>query len=133
MSNTDKLYTGCPVQHARQFIAGKWQMGILWNLRDQTLCFSALKNLLPGLSDKVLMQELDFFVEKQIIHRNVVELPFSKTEYTLSATGHSLVPVIRCIVEWGYLNLQDEQVTKEMNMTPLPAIEAIENSMSERL
>ena len=133
MSNTNTLYTGCPVQHARQFIAGKWQMGILWNLKDQTLCFSALKALLPGLSDKVLMQELDFFVQKQIIQRNVVELPFSKTEYTLSAMGNSLIPVIKSIVEWGYLNLQDEQVSKEMNLTPLPAIEAIENSMGERL
>ncbi len=133
MSNTDTLYTGCPVQHARQFIAGKWQMGILWNLKDQSLCFSALKSLLPGLSDKVLMQELDFFVEKQIINRNIVELPFSKTEYALSATGNSLIPVIRSIVEWGYLNLQDEQVTRGMNLTPLPAIEAIENSMAEEL
>jgi DNA-binding HxlR family transcriptional regulator len=132
MNNTGKLYTGCPVQYARQFIAGKWQMGILWNLKDQTLCFSALKNLLPGLSDKVLMQELDFFVQKQIVHRNVFEFPSSKTEYTLSAMGHSLIPVINSIVEWGYTNLQDETVNKEMNMTPLPAIEAIENSMAEK-
>jgi DNA-binding HxlR family transcriptional regulator len=133
MNNTDELYIGCPVQHARQFIAGKWQMGILWNLIDQTLCFSAVKTKLPGISDKILMQELDFFVEKKIIHRNVFEFPSSKTEYTLSAMGNSLVPVIRSIVQWGYLNLQDEQVTKEMNSTPLPAIEAIENSMAERL
>ncbi len=108
-------------------------MGILWNLKDQTLCFSALKTCLPGLSDKVLMQELDFFVQKKIIHREVVEFPFSKTEYTLSAMGNSLIPVIKSIIEWGYLNLQDEQVTKEMSMTPLPAIEAIENSMAGRL
>jgi DNA-binding HxlR family transcriptional regulator len=131
MSNIEKLYIGCPVQHARQFIAGKWQMGILWNLRNQTLCFSALRSQLPGISDKMLMQELDFFVEKKIIHRNVFEFPSPKTEYALSAGGRSLIPVITSIVDWGYFHLQDEQVTKEMNMTPLPAIQAIENGLAE--
>jgi DNA-binding HxlR family transcriptional regulator len=130
MNNTDNLYIGCPVQHARQFIAGKWQMGIIWNLKDQTLSFSSLKSRLPGISDKILMEELDFFVQKQVIHRNVFEFPSFKTEYTLASIGHSLIPVITSIVEWGYSNLQDEQVNKEMNMTPAAAIEAIENSMA---
>jgi DNA-binding HxlR family transcriptional regulator len=131
MSNTDNLYTGCPVQHARQFLAGKWQMGILWNLKHEARCFSALKNLLPGISDKIIMQELDFFVSENIICRNTVDFPSPKTQYTLSPTGRSLIPVINAIVEWGYFHLQDQQVTKEMSMTPLPAIEAIENSLAK--
>jgi len=132
MSNTDELYIGCPVQHARQFIAGKWQMGILWNLRDQSMGFSEIKSKLPGLSDKILMQELDFFVQNKIIDRNSFELPTVKIEYALSSIGRTLIPVINSIVEWGYLNLQDEQVSKEMSMTPLPAIDAIEAGVTAR-
>lgn len=132
MGKMDRLYFGCPIQHARQFIAGKWQMGILWNLRNQTFCFSALKSQLPGISDKILMEELAFLVQKKMIHRNVFEFPSPKTEYTLSAMGQSLIPVITSIVEWGYSHLQDEQLTKEMSTTPLPAIQAIENGMAER-
>lgn len=131
MSSTDKLYIGCPVQHARRFIAGKWQMGILWNLKDKPLRFNELKNQLPEISDKILTQELDFFVGEKIIERNFYPFPVPKTEYTLSATGRSLIPVITSIVEWGYFHLQDERVSKEMNMTPLSAIEAIENSMTD--
>jgi DNA-binding HxlR family transcriptional regulator len=131
MSNTDSLYLGCPVQHARQFIAGKWQMGILWNLRTGPLSFGEVKAKLPGLSDKILMQELNFFVEKAILHRNAVEFPFPKTEYTLSPVGQSLIPVIKTIMEWGYYHLQNEQVSREMNMTPISAIEEIQNSMDE--
>src|SRR6478672_11886097 len=100
MSNSDGLYSGCPVQHARQFIAGKWQMGILWNLRNQSMGFSEIKRKLPGLSDKILMQELDFFVKKKIIDRNAFEFPTAKTEYALSPMGRSLIPVINSIVEW---------------------------------
>lgn len=132
MDTTDNLYTGCPVQHARQFIAGKWQMGILWNLRDQSMTFTQIKSKLPGLSDKMLMQELDFFVQKKIISRNTFEYQAIKIEYTLSAIGRSLIPVINSIVEWGYCYLQDEQVSEEMSMTPVPVIEAIENGMTER-
>lgn len=46
--------------------------------------------------------------------------------------GRSLIPVINAIVEWGYSSLQDERVSKEMSLTPVPAIEAIENGMAEK-
>lgn len=132
MNDTDRLYTGCPVQHARQFIAGKWQMGILWNLNNQSMGFSELKSKLPGLSDKILMEELDFFIQKKIIHRNVLKFPTARTEYALTSMGLSLIPVINSIVEWGYSSLQDEQVSKGMSLTPVPVIEAIENGMAEK-
>lgn len=130
MNNTNEVYHGCPVQHARQFLAGKWQMGILWNLRNNVLRFSEIKNLLSGISDKALMQELDFFVQKNIIERNVYESPFPKTEYTLTTAGQSLIPVISSIVEWGYSHLQDEKFTKEMGLTPLSVIQDIESTIA---
>lgn len=129
MPDTENLYTGCPVQHARQFISGKWQMGILWNLRETSMRFSDIKNKLPGISDKILMQELAFFVEKNIITQNQLETPVLKTVYALSDMGKSLITVINSIVQWGYLHLQDEQVNKEMNLTPVAAIQAIESDM----
>ncbi|GAA4750733.1 hypothetical protein GCM10023229_34340 [Flavisolibacter ginsenosidimutans] len=107
-------------------------MGILWNLSNQSMGFGEIKSKLPGLSDKILMQELDFFVQKKIINRNSFEFPTAKTEYALSSMGRSLIPVINAIVEWGYFNLQDEQVSKEMSLTPVPVIEAIEDGMAER-
>lgn len=131
MNNTNEMYLGCPVQHARQFLAGKWKMGVLWNLRNKVLRFSEIKNLLSGISDKTLMQELDFFVQKNMIKRNVYKFPFPKTEYALTTTGQSLIPVINSIVEWGYTHLQDEKFTKEMNLTPLSVIEDIESSLPE--
>jgi len=131
MTENDSLYHGCPIQHARQFISGKWQMGILWNLRNHSLGFGEIKTKLPGLSDKILMQELDFFVEKKIVSRKVIELSAVKTEYALSSVGRSMIPVIDSIVAWGYLALQDEQVNKEMSMTPVSAIQAIVEDIGE--
>jgi DNA-binding HxlR family transcriptional regulator len=131
MISNDNHYTGCPVQQARQFIAGKWQMGIFWNLRSEARSFGALKSLLPGISDKILVEELDFFVERNIVRRNTVEFFPQKTDYSLTPVGMSLVPVIDAIVDWGYAHLQDEQVTPGMSFTPRPAIEAIEERIAE--
>lgn len=131
MSDNDKLYLGCPIQHARQFLAGKWQMGILWNLKDKPLSFSEIKNLLPEISDKMLMQELNFFVEKKIIERNTLSFQSVRASYTLSAIGRSLIPIITSIVAWGYLHLQDERCTQDMDRTPLSVIDAIEKGMYE--
>ena len=69
---------------------------------------------------------------KKLFYRNAAELPTFRIEYKLSSLGSSLIPVINSIVEWGYLSLQDEHVNKEMSMTPLPAIEAIEGEMAQK-
>lgn len=130
-NHTDKLYKGCPVQYARQFLAGKWQMGILWSLKNQVLRFGEIKNQLPEISDKILMQELNFFVQKGIVGQNISEFPSPRTEYKLTPKGRSLILIITSVVEWGYVYLQDELVTGEMSMTPLHTIEEIEINMAE--
>lgn len=73
-------------------------MGILWNLQNQPLRFSEIKNLLPGISDKTLMQELDFFVNEKVVERKTYRFPSPRVEYKLSGKGRSLIPVISTIV-----------------------------------
>lgn len=125
-------YIGCPVQHARRFIAGKWQMGILWSLKDGPLRFNEVRALLPGISDKALVQELAFFVEQGIVERRSRAFPTARVEYALAAPGRRLVPILTAIVEWGYLHLQDERASRELGLTPLSVIRGIEDGLAER-
>lgn len=117
------LYKGCPVQFTLQFLSGKWRTGILWNLREKSMRFSDLKKLLPGITDKVLMNELLHFTSKGIIHNDKFQEFPPRSEYSLSLTGRSLVPIIQQIVTWGYDHLQDEKLSKEMFMTPAEIME----------
>ncbi|WP_460759798.1 winged helix-turn-helix transcriptional regulator [Niabella terrae] len=126
MNAEQDLYRGCPIQYARQFIAGKWQMGILWNLRNSPLRFSEISSMLPGIPDKVLAEELDFFVEKQVVVKRTVDIPNVRTDYSLSSLGETLIPVINTILIWGYNHLQDEKVIAQMTDTPTTAIRSIE-------
>jgi DNA-binding HxlR family transcriptional regulator len=123
-----QLYKGCPVQFTLQFLAGKWRTGILWNLREKSMRFCDLKKLLPGITDKVLMNELQHFTSKGIIHNNKFREFPPRSEYSLSPTGHSLVPIIQQIVIWGYDHLQDEKLNKKMFMTPAGIMENLASS-----
>jgi DNA-binding HxlR family transcriptional regulator len=127
MKKSENLYIGCPVQYSRQYLSGKWQMGILWNLRNEALRFGELKRSLPGLADKTLMQELEFFMDRKIISRHTSDVPFSRIEYSLTEQGKSLIPIINSIVEWGFLYLQEEKINPQMNPTPSLAIQNIES------
>lgn len=120
-----QLYKGCPVQFTLQFLSGKWRIGILWNLREKPMRFGDLKRLLPGITDKVLMNELLHFTSKGILRKNEFEEFPPRTEYSLSTTGNSLLPIINQIVTWGYDHLQHEKINEKMFMTPCAVIEDI--------
>jgi DNA-binding HxlR family transcriptional regulator len=124
--NTTELFAGCPVQHALQYLSGKWQIGILNALKNKPARFVEIKKLLPGISEKVLTQELRYFESKGIIQREVFACIPSKVEYSLTDAGLTLIPVIENIIQWGYYHLQEEKLTREMYSTPLPVIQEIE-------
>nr|WP_068888657.1 helix-turn-helix domain-containing protein [Pedobacter panaciterrae] len=125
MSSKD-LYIGCPVQHARQFLSGKWQIAILWHLKIQPSRFIELRKILPGISEKVLTQELRFFETSGIVQREVLTCTPQKVEYKLTLQGQTLIPVIQSIIQWGYSHLQEEKAKRSMSSTPISVIDELE-------
>ncbi len=107
---SNEMHAGRPEQHVLQFIGGKWQMSILWHLRMGKLRFNAIKEALPGLSEKVLTANLKFFEEKGIIQKQIFATMPPKTEYSLTSEGLTLMPVIEKILLWGHTHLQEKNV-----------------------
>jgi DNA-binding HxlR family transcriptional regulator len=101
----------CPVQHSLKFIGGKWRMGIIWSLRAGCRRFGELKKDVPGITEKMLIQELRHLESLDIVSRKeYYEIP-PKVEYSLTGRGQTLVPVIECIVSWGYADMGEAQRT----------------------
>jgi len=119
------LFKGCPVQFAMQFLAGKWQIAIIWNLAQQPLRFGELKKSIVGITDKMLMKELQFFEDKEMVVRRKFDETPPRVEYSLTPLGHSLLPVIHRIVDWGYEHMQEAKVSSDMFNTPYTDIEQI--------
>ena len=82
-------------------IGGKWKMPILWLLKDDSKRYGELKKSLPGVTHKMLTQQLRELESDEIISRKVYPEVPPKVEYTLTLLGKSVIPVIDLLREWG--------------------------------
>ncbi|WP_350285835.1 helix-turn-helix domain-containing protein [uncultured Croceitalea sp.] len=92
----------CGTNVTLHFIGGKWKSIILWYLRNGEMRFSALKRLMPDITEKMLSIQLKALLVDGLIERRVFGTkPPNRVEYSLSAFGKSFIPIIQKITEWG--------------------------------
>ena len=97
----NKTYT-CPVDVTLDFISGKWKLLILSHLhRFPRKSYSALKDNLPGISEKMLSQQLRELERDQLIEKKILSLKPYRVEYYLSTDGQTLSPLYEFISQWG--------------------------------
>ncbi len=106
--NTDIKYN-CPVEAALGMIGGKYKTVILYHLKEKTLRYSELKNILTNATPKMLTQQLRELEADGIILRTVYPVVPPKTEYSLTEFGRTLIPVIDAICDWGTEYLWDTE------------------------
>lgn len=99
----------CPVEATLDLIGGKYKALILWHLSEGKLRFSELKKLLASATPKMLTQQLRELETQMLVHREVYPVIPPKVEYSLTALGKSLMPVLVAMRDWGsgYLRLND--------------------------
>ncbi|WP_299080347.1 helix-turn-helix domain-containing protein [uncultured Fretibacterium sp.] len=91
----------CPIETTLTLISNRWKVLILWDLLDGVKRFGELKNLLGGVSQKVLTANLRQMEEAGLLTRTAyAEVP-PRVEYALTETGRSLRPVLEAMLEWG--------------------------------
>ncbi|WP_084523411.1 winged helix-turn-helix transcriptional regulator [Nocardia inohanensis] len=83
-------------------VGGKWKSLILWELHEHgTRRFGELRRNLPGVSEKMLNQQLRELAEDGIVHREIfAEIP-PRVEYSLTAEGALLNAALAPLGEWG--------------------------------
>ena len=92
----------CPVATTVQLIGNKWKLLIIRNLiYNGKQRFSEFLKTIPAISKKVLTDNLRALEEDGLIEREVfAEVP-PRVEYSLTALGMSLKPVLDAMREWG--------------------------------
>lgn len=91
----------CPVETAMILIGNKWKIFVLRELLGGTKRFGELQRSIPGISQKVLTQNLRAMEKDGLIVREVfAEVP-PRVEYSLSELGDTLTPVISVLAQWG--------------------------------
>lgn len=96
---------GCAVEASISLIDGKWKSVILFHLMAGTLRFNALRRAIPGVTQRMLTNQLRELEADGLIERKVyAEVP-PKVEYSLSPLGQSLQPIILALKQWGDDNM----------------------------
>lgn len=91
----------CPVATAVQLIGNKWKLLILRNLLMRPYRFNELMHSLPGLSQKVLTDNLRALERDGLITRTVYPEVPPHVEYALSELGETLRPLFDVLGQWG--------------------------------
>ena len=90
------------IEHAISMLEGRWKLLILFHLfGGKTLRFSDLERAIPGVSQKMLTQQLRQLEQDGIVERIVhPEVP-PRVEYFLTDWGQSLCPALDKLLTWA--------------------------------
>lgn len=92
---------GCPVARTAQLIGNKWTPLIVRDLAGGHRRFSELERSLIGISPKTLSERLKRLEEAAVVDRQCfAEVP-PRVEYSLTAKGFALLPVIDQMRSFG--------------------------------
>ncbi|MEM1045931.1 MAG: helix-turn-helix domain-containing protein [Pseudomonadota bacterium] len=92
---------GCPVEAALELIGGKWKGLALFHLMEGPVRFNALKRQMGDVTQRTLTKQLRELEADGLVLRTVYPVVPPKVEYTLTAKGESLRPIILALRQWG--------------------------------
>ena len=90
------------IEEAFRMIEGRWKMVIIFHLFDRgKLRFSELERSIPGVSQKMLIQQLRDLERDGIVTRTVHAQVPPKVEYELTSWGQAMCPALDALLEWA--------------------------------
>jgi DNA-binding HxlR family transcriptional regulator len=90
------------VETAFRMLEGRWKMVIIFRLfAEPVLRFSELERAIPGVSQKMLIQQLRELERDGIVQRRVYPQVPPKVEYRLTDWGQAMCPALDTLLEWA--------------------------------
>jgi DNA-binding HxlR family transcriptional regulator len=97
-------------------IGAKRKVVILFHLtHDGTHRFAELRHKIPGVSERMLTQQLRKPEDDGIVHREVYPEVPPKVEYSLTNYGKSLRPITEVMCEWGQKHIKRLKAKKKQS------------------
>lgn len=82
-------------------LGGKWKLVILGHLAGGTRRFNELRRLMPTITQRMLTLQLRALAADGLVHRKHFAQVPPKVEYSLTARGETLIPILAALDRWG--------------------------------
>ena len=90
------------IEAAIKMLDGRWKLVILFHLfGGKTMRFSDLERAIPGISQKMLTQQLKQLEQDGIVTRTVHAQVPPKVEYHMTEWGQTLCPALDELLTWA--------------------------------
>jgi DNA-binding HxlR family transcriptional regulator len=99
--NKRAIATKCPVTFTLHKMGGRWKPLIINNLLAGAKRYGELKKAIPGITDKMLIQNLKELEADQLISRLARPVLPPHVEYSLTDCGQALSPVLVAMKDWA--------------------------------
>ena len=96
--NKDKCKTNIATM---EIIGSKWNLIIIWSLKNKTLRFTELQKTIGNINSKTITKHLRDLERNNIIKRIVYPEVPPRVEYSLTEQGKAFIPILESIIEWG--------------------------------
>ncbi len=94
----------CPVLKCMEIMGGKWKTVIIYLISSGINRFGKLQRGCEGISKQMLTKQLRELEKDGIIERQIfAEIP-PRVEYSITAKGETLFPIIESMKDWGLKN-----------------------------
>src|SRR5262245_18668974 len=99
--NKQQIERDCGMSYTLTAIGGRWKPAILWRLSGGKMRYSALRDSIPQVTERMLVLQLRELEKDGLVNRLVyAEVP-PRVEYELSEKGNSLKPILQRLSDWG--------------------------------
>jgi DNA-binding HxlR family transcriptional regulator len=103
----------CPIDYAIGVVGGKWKAPILWLLsNNQIMRYGEIKKTFTGISHKTLSLQLKELESDSLIIRKQYDQIPPKVEYSLTAKGTTVVPILVALSDWARENMPESGVAE---------------------
>jgi DNA-binding HxlR family transcriptional regulator len=104
---TSECHSKSTIETALEILVGKWKPVILYHLIENgTLRFSELQRLIPDITKKMLTNQLRELEYHDIVNRKVYAQIPPKVEYSITAYGEGMKPLLLAMHEWGLTHVE---------------------------
>ncbi|MET6996896.1 winged helix-turn-helix transcriptional regulator [Chitinophaga defluvii] len=103
--NKQAALNECPITFVMEKIGGYWKPIILYQLLTGSKRYSEIRKAVPGITEKVLIQQLKQLESDQLLLRKALPVVPPYVTYELTDAGYTLRPILYEMAVWTFAQL----------------------------